>query len=192
MANPFKNNFVKLPLFLLVTGVVCTAALSLVNSVTQKVIADNERKEALKAYSSAFEDLYEDGKIPEFDVKEMEVSESLKKLGIDAKVSVSEKGAETPVGIAYEGTVTGYAAPIKFVLSFCEDQYHKFQVISEAESNKTGINYLKENFHDYDVNKNYFEEPGYVSAVSGSCSITGQKLMPAINDCAEDYLASRG
>ncbi len=192
MANPFKNNFVKLPLFLLVTGVVCTAALSLVNSVTQKVIADNEHKESLKAYSSSFEDLYEEGKVPEFDVKEMELSQALIGAKISAKVSVSEKGTDKLVGIAYEGTVQGYAAPIKFVLSFSGDTYHNFQVISEAESNKTGINYLKENFHDYDVNKSFFEDPGYVSAVSGSCSITGQKLMPAIDACAQDYLASRG
>lgn len=187
----WKNNFVKLPVFLLGVGALCAASLSVVNFFTSKQIAENERLAQIKAYSDAFKDLYEDGQVPNFTVVEETVATNLSDLGITAKVTV--KDGENEVGKVYAGDVQGYADRIKFIVSFEDGKYHNFSTVYHNESAPKGIEYIISSLKDYSVtDPNFFETDEYKTGVAGA-SKTGQLgLIDALNACAADYSSTLG
>jgi len=184
MKKLFQNNLFKLPFFLLIVGVICTAALSIVNHFTETRIVENEKNEIKNACMSAFSDIYSDSST--FVIEELDVSDELKELGITGKDAV--KNGDTVIGYVYIGSVQGFADKIKFVASYESGKFHKLKVTYEQESNKKGINYVKNNYKDYSLSDtNFFETSSYASGVSGA-SMTGQKgLIAALNACSSDY-----
>jgi hypothetical protein len=187
MKKLWQNNLFKLPVFLLLIGVICTAALAIVNYFTASTIVINEKNAVLNAIKSSFNnhDDYET-----FEIEEVEYDEKLELLGITAKDIVKDSSSNV-IGYVYVGTVQGFADKISFVASYENNMFHKLKVTYEQESNKKGIKYIVANYVDYDLSAtNFFETSEYATGVAGA-SMTGKKgLIEALNACSSDYLAS--
>lgn len=188
MKKLWSNNLFKLPIFLLIVGVICTIALSLVNSLTVNKIKDNEIAAVANACKASFNnhDDYESFVITTTD---LDSDSSLYSLGVKQRGSV-ETSSGVLVGYVYIGEVQGFADKICFVASYEGGKFHKLKVTYEQESNKKGINYIKNNYVDYDLSQtNFFETSEYATGVSGA-SMTGKKgLIAALNACSSDYLS---
>lgn len=188
MKNLFKNNLFKLPFFLLVVSIICTISLSLVNYFTSSKIKQNGEEAIKSACKNSFNnhDNYLD-----FVIEELDVDDNLKALGIEGKDVVKDN--DNIIGYVYIGSVQGFADKISFVASYENGKFHKLKVTYEQETNKKGINYIKNNYVDYDLTKpNFFETSTYKEGVAGA-SLTGQKgLIKVINECSKDYLLTYG
>lgn len=187
MKNLFKNNLFKLPIFLMIVGVICTASLSIVNYFTSTKIEANSQEQVLNACKSSFNN-HEN--YASFVITEVDCPTSLKEVGITKKNKVED--SSSLIGYVYVGSVQGFADKIDFVVSYEGGKLHKIKVTYEQESNKKGINYIKSNYVDYDLTKpNFFETSDYSKGVAGA-SMTGKKgLIDAINKCSEDYLSTK-
>lgn len=129
---------IKLPLFLGSVALICSAALAIVNEITEPVVEQNEIKAANEGYLALFGlDSFEGYKIAT-----PEPTSELSAKGVK-KVFELHESNDSLFGVAYDFNVRGYGGELIFQIAFKDSKYLGLNVVSSSETPSFGGEYLE-------------------------------------------------